>query len=467
MRQRLATIGVSIVALSGAAFGQITPDSLLQQQRVIDDKLATDRLDLAPVESILDWQWGGWLEYYYFNFDDGIQGSRQVQRPAISLWTRLSIDNGAHEIFARTRLRYTEFEFGDEIDRRQDWDGPDFDRVWYQIDFRKAFGGDSDDGNPNNLIIRAGRQPVIFGTGYAFDRPIDAVTLHGRLDDLRIMGVFGKSIPSFPNIDRSDAVDTHSHRHFYGVQLSYAGLARHEPFVYALWNNDKTDERPKDLFQNYSYDTFYFGAGSRGEIARNLNYWVEGVWESGRSFGDGMFLRRNVVEAYGWDAGVEYLWDAPTRPRAAFEYMFASGDGNRRFSPTNAAGGNRGDRHDSSFNAFGFRNTGLALAPALSNIHILKLSGSCVPFAEHELFKDFEVGADFFVYHKNQSGGAISDFTADRRNGYVGWEMDYYLNWRFASDLSWTFRWGTFFPGSAYTDDDSRHFLFTGLTWSF
>jgi hypothetical protein len=45
--------------------------------------------------------------------------------------------------------------------------------------------------------------------------------------------------------------------------------------------------------------------------------------------------------------------------------------------------------------------------------------------------------------------------------------MDYFINWRLASDLSWTFRWGTFFPGSAYSDRDMRHFVFSGVTWSF
>ena len=45
--------------------------------------------------------------------------------------------------------------------------------------------------------------------------------------------------------------------------------------------------------------------------------------------------------------------------------------------------------------------------------------------------------------------------------------MDYYLNWRLTSDLSWTIRYGTFFPGSAYTNEESRNFFLTGFTWSF
>ena len=98
------------------------------------------------------------------------------------------------------------------------------------------------------------------------------------------------------------------------------------------------------FFQNFGYDSFYLGFGSKGEIVHNLNYWAEGVYESGHDFGDRGFAHRDYIEAFGWDFGIEKLFDLPLRPRLAGEYMFASGDAGRLFSPTNAAGGNRGDR---------------------------------------------------------------------------------------------------------------------------
>lgn len=458
-------IGLGVVPLA-LAQTDTRSTALLQQQRLINDKLELDRRDLAPVDSILDWQWGGWLEYYYFNFDDGVQSSRELQRGGVAAWTRLTIDDGAHEFFVRVRQHYDFFDRGDEYIRQQDWVGPRFDRAWYRINFNKAFdwGQPSD---PIQLQGRFGRQPVIFGTGFALDLPLDAAVLTADLGDLRVTGLYGKTIPSFPNLDRSFPVDSHSDRRFLGVEMKYRGFDRHEPFVYALWNNDHIDERPTDLFQNYSYDTFYFGFGSRGSLTHNLQYWAEGVFESGRSYGDGMFLRRDVVEAWGWDIGLQYLFDHPTKPRLLLEYMFASGDSDRVFSPTNAAGGNRGDREDTSFNAFGFRDTGIALGPALSNIHIVKAGGSFQPFPDKEVLRDMELGTNWFLYHKNRSNAAISDFTADQRDGWIGWEMDYFMNWRVSSDVSWTVRWGTFFPGSAYSNDDTRHFLFTGVTWSF
>lgn len=458
------------LALSAApAWGQesgAAATGFLQQQRLINDKLRDERRELAPMDSLFDWQWGGWLEYYVFHFDDGVQKSRVVQRPGLTLWSRLSADNGAHELFARVKLTFEYFNPGDEYDRQQDWTGPNFDRAWYQIDVGRALRL-NEPSDPLQLKLRIGRQEVKFGTGYVLDQPLDAIKAEARFGDFLVTGLLAKSIASYPNVDRSPPVQGHSGRRFFGVQAAYDGWQRHQPFVYALWNEDYTDERPKAAFQQYDYDTQYFGVGSRGDLAHNLNYWAEFVLETGRSFGDGDFRRRDRVHAWGWDFGIEYLFDRPMRPRVAFEYMFASGDSNRLLSPTSAQGGNRGDREDTSFVGFGFRDTGIAAAPTLSNMHVWKLGGSLVPLERYELFHDFELGTNWFLFHKNRARAAISDPSADMFAGYVGWEMDYFINWRLASDVSWTMRWGLFFPGDAYSDRETRHFLFTGMTWSF
>ena len=464
----ILVVAVAWLAVGNSALAQ-DPDtgrSFIQQQRLIDEKLREERREIAPITEVLDFQWGGWIEYYLFHFDDGVQKSRFVQRPGMAFWTRLRIDDGAHEVFARAKIRYTYFSHGDEIERQQDWWGPNFDRAWYQIDIGKAFRL-NEPSDPYQLRARIGRQPILFGTGYALDLPLDAALVEAKIHDFRVHGLFGKTIGSFPNVDRSEPVDSHSHRLFYGVQVTYDGWEDHVPFVYAVWNDDKTDERPRDWDQNYSYDSFYLGLGSRGEPLRNLTYWAEAVYESGHSFGDGDFLHRDYVEAFGWDVGVEYLFDVPTRPRVAAEYMFASGDPDREFSPTSALGGNSNGRKDTSFVGFGYRDAGIASGLIPANLHIWRVGASFAPLEKHALFRDFEVGTNWFLYHKNHARGAISDFTADRRSGYAGWEMDYFINWRLASDVAWTARWGMFFPGDAFSDRHTRHFIFTGLTWSF
>lgn len=463
---------ISTVALLGAAplRGQAGTDQaaerFLQQQRLADEQLRRQRQELAPLESLLDVQWGGWIDYYLFHFDDGRQSSRLVHRPGFAFWTRATVDNNAHELFARVRLRYTHFRVGDELDRQTDWWGPNFDQAWYGVDFARALHL-AKPGDPWHLRARVGRQQVVFGTGYTLDMPLDAVLLDGRLLDMRVQGLFGKSIGSFPNIDRSEPVDSHSARLLYGVQVSYEGWRRHVPFVYALWNNDRTDERPPVWSQNFGYDSFYVGGGTRGALARNLHYWAEAVFESGRSFANRSFAQQDPIAAHGWDVGIEKLFDVATRPRLTLEYMFASGDGDRLFSPTNAVGGNRAGTKDTSFVGFGFRDTGIALAPTMSNLHVWRAGAACLPLEKLAAFRELEIGTDWYLYYKHHRRAAISDPLADSFAGYVGWEMDYFINWRVATDVAWTIRWGTFFPGSAYSDDDSRHFLFTGVTWSF
>jgi len=442
------------------------PTSFVQQQRLADEQVRRERRALAPVDALLDWEWGGWVEYYVFHFSDGLQESRLFQRPGMSVWTRVLADDEAHEVFARVKVTFERFSEGDEYDRRKDWVGPNFDRLWYQIDVGRALRL-IERGKPYELKLRAGRQEVLFGTGYALDLPLDAVVLEGRWESLRVTGLFGRTIGSFPNVDRSAVVQSHSDRDFYGAQLTYAGLPRHEPFVYAVWNQDHTDERPRDRFQAYSYDTAYFGMGSRGQITRGLSYWAEGVFETGQSFPDSAIYNRESVAAYGLNGGLEYAFEHAMRPRVSLEYMFASGDADRVLSPTNALGGNRRGTRDRSFVGFGYRDTGIALAPALSNLHVVRAGGIAAPFPEVEPLRDLELGTNWFLYHKHQSSAAISDITADSGRGFVGWEMDYFVNWRFASDLAWTVRWGVFFPGNAYTDRDARNFVFTGITWSF
>jgi len=110
----------------------------VNQQRQAERLLNEQGQRIAPVESLLDWQWGGWLSYNIFSFNDGVQSSRVLQRPELAVWTRLGIDRGAHEIFGRMKLNYAYFDHGDEYDRQQDWIGPNFDRVFYRVDVGRA-----------------------------------------------------------------------------------------------------------------------------------------------------------------------------------------------------------------------------------------------------------------------------------------------------------------------------------------
>lgn len=448
--------------------GRQEPDSFLNQQRRIEQEIQDKLDDVLPPANRTALEYGGWYSFYLFMFDDGIESSRTFRRNDLQVWTRLTLDRGAHEIFARGRLSFIDFNAGDSYDRNDDdWEGPNLERGYYQFDLRRAMSAYAGKNLDYNLKFKIGRDLVTFGTGYALSTPLDHVQLQAQAAGFELTGIVGRTVGSADDFDRTRPIHR-TRRAFFGTQVRYLNFDRHRPFVYVLWQQDHNSDRPTlPLLQDYTYDSFYVGLGSEGELARNLRYSTEWVWEAGRNFGDRRFAKRNRIQAWAFDAELEYLFEAPTQPTASVEYMFASGDADRRFSPTDTLGGNRGDFRDTGFNAFGWRDTGLALAPVLSNMHIWRAGATCVPLQGKTWCRRLELGTDAYLFWKHHRSAAISDPTSTISSGYVGWEMDFYANWEITHDLAWTTRYGIFFPGKAFDDRTTRTFFLMGMTWSF
>jgi len=467
----LCAFGVSAVLASAPlpALGQPAREStvFLQQQRRIEEEVRQERNQELPADQRVDLDWGGWYSFYLFLYDDGIESSRTFRQHDIRLWGSASIDQGAHQFYSRLKLQFQDFNHGDSFDRNEDDTvGPNLDRAFYQFDLRQAMLAYRNEQIDGNLKFKVGRDFVQFGTGYALALPMDHILITGELANFEIQGLGGMGIRSEPDIDRSRPNSGSSERNFWGTQITYKGFEKHKPFAYAFWNKDqKTEWKPVPL-QDYDYDSYYVGIGSTGELLKNLRYGTELVYEGGNDYGHHEILQRDDIEAWAFDAALEYLCQMKTKPRFGLEYMFASGDGDRELSPTNEWGGNY-HGNDNSFSGFGYRDTGLAFAPRLSNLNAWRAGAAFKPFESVESLRQMELGTDWFLYCKNRADGAVSDFTADRQSNYLGWEMDYFINWRITSDLSWTTRFGTFFPGKAFSDQTTRTFLLTGVTWSF
>ncbi len=444
------------------------PSAFIQQQRAIEEEIRAElNKQVPPTQRAFEFDWGGWYSFFLFLYDDGFNSSRTLRRSDLRLWARASLDEGVHEGYARLRLSYLDFNTGDSFNGNDDdWEGPNLDRGFYQLDVARAFDVYGRTRLPFGLKFKIGRDFAEFGAGYVLSLPLDHILLTGEFLNFELTGLIGKTVRSQDNIDLTRPGGDESDRNFWGIQLAYTGLEQHRPFVYALWNEDQLRESPPDLFQNYDYDSFYVGLGSTGELLRNLRYGTEWVFECGQSYGDRQVLQRDDIRAWGFDLLLEYLWDVASRPTFSFEYMFASGDPDRLFSPTDASGGNT-KGSDNSFVAFGYRNTGLSFAPQLSNAHIWRWGASLFPFERVRGLERLQVGSDWFLYWKNRSRGAVSDPLADQTSGYLGWEMDYFANWQVTSDLSVTARYGLFFPGDAFSDQTTRTFFLTGLSWSF
>ncbi|MFA5864884.1 MAG: alginate export family protein [Phycisphaerae bacterium] len=444
--------------------------SYTNQQRQVEEsvRLQLDRDLPANQKVLLDY--GGWLSSYFFIFDDGIK-NRTLRRQDLRVWGSMNADDGIHQGYARMKLGYSDFNHGDGYDGDEDdFERPRLDRGWYQLDLAKLLRKRASVDVPFDLAIKIGRDYAMFGTGYALSMPMDMIQINGGIGPFKIDGLLGRTIHSWDNLDTSRPRPGDSWRYFYGVQARYTGLAKHEPFVYYVWQKDRQhDGNPLLKLQEWRYNSEYLGAGSTGQILQNWRYSGEMVYESGESYADQTIFHQDEISAYGWDLKLEYLAPWKLHPKFSLEYMFASGDADRIFSPSNAVGGNRYGTHDTGFNGFGYRNTGLAMAPDLSNIHIWRAGASFFPLENFrkDLLKKLELGTDWFLYNKNKGNAAISDPLADQQSGYLGWEMDYFANWRFTSDLAWTIRYGAFFPGKAYSDETTRTFFLTGITWSF
>ncbi len=469
-------VAVSVFVATGwpsqPAFGQSPrtagdPDTFLNRQRAIDEAVRRefDEQLGAPAKSAFDW--GGWCSLNLFAFDDGVESSRTFRRHDLRLWGRLTLDRGAHELYARTRLSLIDFNAGDSYDGNEDdIEGPNLERGYYRFNLAKALRLSGDPDIDGNLIASAGRDLVQFGTGLTLSAPLDHVWIRATRNELQLTVLAAKSIGSTRDFDLSRTA-TRTRRNFLGGELRYVGFERHEPFAYVLWQRDRNIEAVYQPFQRYDYDSFYAGFGSTGELTDNLRYAAEGVLETGRSVGNRRFLRSNDVGAYAFRAELEYLFRGPKRARTSVEYVFGSGDPDRFGSPTNSRGGNTTDFDDRSFIGFGYVDTGLALAPRYANLHLWRAGTSWYPWPASERLRNLQLGTDWFLFHKHHGSGAVSDPTADVQSGYLGWEMDYYANWRVTSDFAWTTRFGVFFPGSAFDDQTTRTFLLVGMTWSF
>jgi hypothetical protein len=145
--------------------------------------------------------------------------------------------------------------------------------------------------------------------------------------------------------------------------------------------------------------------------------------------------------------------------------MGASGDKDR-LDAANTFGGNRTGTDDHSFNTLGYVDTGLALAPNLSNLIVARLGGSTFPFPGRGGLGRLRAGAAGLLFFKIDSDAALNIPSKD--DTFLGGEIDVFADWRIASDVSMNVRYGVFLPGeAACCPDDPRHFFYVGFNYAF
>ena len=449
-----------------------------QAARILEEPFRLKMDEEVPLDKRVVFDWGGWFrtsvwdirDYVDRNLDEHGDGRRTLRRQQLRLWGQLNLDN-VHRIYSRGRLDYLDWNNGSSFGGDDsDLYGPKLDRLWYDFNLRRALLAQGQEPGEYDFSMRLGRQYVEWGTGLALSTPLDAVVVEGSWRNCSATGLLGMSVAHAYNIDSSFPDNSMESRRYWGVLLKYEGCRDHEPFAYFFAQDDQ-DAGSVRNGQSFGYDSNYTGLGSRGRFFhRDLQYSCEFVVETGQNYARGGTDRRQNISAWAFDTELRYLFQDGRDSQVLIEYLLCSGDPDRGDSPSNTVGGNRWHTNDSSFVGWGYRNTGLALAPRLSNLGMVRLGFSTFPAKHIKLFEKLLAGTDLFVYHKQRGDAVISDDLSTQDDKFVGAEIDFYMNWRLASDVAWTVRYGVFFPGSAFDQDNSRtdrqHF-FTGLTMNF
>lgn len=446
---------VTLLAAAGSAAAQDQNKLLEEERRREMDARLRDRSDLGQP---LLWDAGGWLHAEVITLDDPPEEAERTLRYLdLRLWGELRLDR-TYTAYLRVQTDYVDFNSGDQFEGSDD-DEARFlyvDQAWVEADWSK---------HDYDLVVRAGRQFISLGRGLLFNQVAYGVVGEWASGRWGLKGFGAHSIIHDDDIDQSLPNNDDSRRAYGALEVNYVVSGYHRGYAMLMIERDLNDEDPDVASQDWTYDAWYLGAGLRGAFWRDLGYHLEAIYQGGESAAAGT-TDTESIQAFSLSLLLEYRFHAPTSPAVLFEYMYGSGDDDRG-SVTDVAAGNTAGTDDEGFLAFGFLQTGYALFPRVSNIHILRLGGSLRPLEGTAGFEYLEVGAFAYLYRKVESAAPISDPRAFLDDSEVGSEIDLFLRWRVLSDLALSVNFGRFMPGDAYDDDDGRNFFSAGFTYGF
>ncbi len=474
---------ISGIASAQTASGATDLDRFQRQLESIEreTRLRVDTSLPAEQRALIDY--GGYLSFNFFAIDDAASNIHYLRQTELLGYARVSLD-GAHEFFVRGSARYDDFNTGQSFDGQGDeLRGPELDRAYYRFDLKRYLAAYEGQKTTAEFNVTAGRQLVHWANGLTLSQVLDGGDFFIGCDKGGLEVVAGFTPDLYNDIDSSrPGFDSHMNRAFYGAQLS-AQIGQHRPFIYGLVQEDHNSDKTYnvslggvDAQSQFRYDSWYVGAGSRGNLSDKLTYGIELVYQGGSGTSSPYVVDGGVltavdqtiddISAGAADFQLDYLLTDANRSRISGELILASGDNDRVFSSTNTIGGNTPGTTDHGFNSFGLVNTGLAFSPRVSNLAVARIGASTFPFPSSRTFNRLQVGGNFLIFSKLDGAAPIDEPTSS--DAFLGVEPNTFVNWQITSDLSFALRYGVFFPGNTIeTSQGVRHFLFTGLTWGF
>lgn len=491
MRIRLTCgVGSAAAAVLVGAGGQVaTAQVSPQTTRVVDQALREleQQYRLAipqdqPIEQRLFLDAGGSFRAAYFSVDDERSRSRGLRQFDTRVYVRAELD-GAHRFYGRLKFEYDDFNSGQSFDGKgDDWNDPFLDRLWYEFDYRGLIQAQTGERTDYNFNIHGGKDYYNWGSGLVLSNVLYGGTVEVEWHDLALIGLGGITSP-METVDFDSSrpnFDDHTDRIFGGGMFEYRGMTDHRPYLFFMAMVDANDPEQFNIGgvapTIYPYDAYYIGAGSRGGLGPALRYRTEFVFQFGTSHsnsfdpvgGTALPQTEEDIEAFAGILGFTYLLRDDADTRFDFELLAGSGDDDR-FTSNTTFGGNQSGTKDTAFNSIGYVNTGLALAPRISNLLSLHVGASTSPFSRTGgFFKGMRVGVDGFLFTKIDDQAPISLATIPGE-GFIGGEIDLFMDWRIMSDLLFSVRYGAFFPGDAMPagQDDIRQFFYVGMTYAF
>ncbi len=455
-----------------------------QLEQIRQDNLQQPAKDV-PVGQRALIDYGGYFTFDYLSVDDNQNENHVLRQPDLTLYTRVNFD-GAHELFLRARGTYQDFNEGDSFNGKGDqWLNQEVvDRAYYKFDLAKSQGVYHGKNLDYNVTAQVGRDLTYWANGLTLGQVLDGTTIGLSKGPVQFDLIAGATPTKTVDIDSSRPnFDTNTHRGFYGgilsTEITTPDLGTHRPFIYVLFQQDYNHDETLTVAPTttkFNYNSHYIGVGSTGSLTDKLLYGAELVYEGGETLSNSFEINppfltpveqtTNDIEAFALDFRLDYLLNDPYRTRLSGELIVASGDENRAFNSSTTFGGSKPGTTDRAFNGFGILYTGLAFTPSVSNLIVGRGGVSSFPLADFTPFRRMQMGLDVFVFGKTNDQAPIDEVTRDAR--YLGWEPDVFINWQIVSDVTFTTRYGVFFPSSdAFASDEVRQFFSIGLTYAF
>ena len=471
-----------LVGSSPEASGQDRGTALLnriEQQMLdeeIDRRLADHRGQTFGEKLTLDY--GASLRFGWAKLDDANFNPYGLRQYEANVYMQATA-GGGHKVFGNLRFLYSQYYNSDNPNNG--YLDPIGNRYWYQFDLGDWQRANEGTAGPFDFNIRAGRQFITWNSGLVWSNDIYGAKMQASWEAFSFESVVGVSARSgLYDFDTSRPnFDTDTNRHVWGIRGQYEISPELSPFVsYFVQQDRNNDSRilpPPFGVMEFGYDSQYLSFGTDGSIGNQFLYTLEICHESGTGYSrpainpaTGLgYQTQGQIDAWAGILNMVYLLRDDQLTRFEMTLGFGTGDDKRLASSSTAGAPPPTSPNDNQFNSLGYVNTGLALAPSMSNLLMARVGASTGIPINPRRPDDLRIGTDFFLLGKATTDAPISAPSTLSR--YVGWECDFRVDWRITSDVSFNFRYGLFVPngGNPEPIDQVRQFVYGGISYAF